>query len=148
MNRAVNWSEHRQAAGVVAQARLVHSVSHSRERDRLRMIVCDLCFALPYGPGRRCRFPKREGKAVSNPGSRLCCGNKHDYGCGIQGVGRRVFKVGGRSYDGKRARCLYKNCRGMASIGLRSERLAKEPIPTTEWEWVLPPFQQWRRKGG
>ena len=31
---------------------------------------------------------------------------------------------------------------------LRSERLAKEPIPTTEWEWVLPPFQQWRRKGG
>ena len=29
---------------------------------------------------------------------------------------------------------------------LRSERFAKEPIPTTEYEWVLPPFQQWRRK--
>ena len=29
---------------------------------------------------------------------------------------------------------------------LRSERLAKEPIGATEHEWVLPPFQQWRRK--
>jgi hypothetical protein len=26
---------------------------------------------------------------------------------------------------------------------LRSERLSKQP-PTTEYEWVLPPFQQWR----
>jgi len=26
---------------------------------------------------------------------------------------------------------------------LRSERLSKQP-PTTEHEWVLPPFQQWR----
>ena len=30
---------------------------------------------------------------------------------------------------------------------LRSERLSKEPLPTTEYEWVLPPFQQWHRKG-
>ena len=37
---------------------------------------------------------------------------------------------------------------------LRSERLAallehpyKEPIPTTEYEWVLPPFREWRHKG-
>ena len=37
---------------------------------------------------------------------------------------------------------------------LRAERLAallklpsKEPIPTTDYEWVLPPFQEWRRKG-
>jgi hypothetical protein len=29
---------------------------------------------------------------------------------------------------------------------LRSERLSKQP-PATEYEWVLPPFQQWRRKG-
>jgi hypothetical protein len=29
---------------------------------------------------------------------------------------------------------------------LRSERLSKQP-PTTEYEWVLPPFQQWRQKG-
>ena len=29
---------------------------------------------------------------------------------------------------------------------LRSERLSKQPL-TTEYEWVLPPFQQWRRKG-
>ena len=36
---------------------------------------------------------------------------------------------------------------------LRAERLAallerpsKEPIPTTDYEWVLPPFQEWRRK--
>jgi hypothetical protein len=28
---------------------------------------------------------------------------------------------------------------------LRSERLRKEPIPTTEYEWVLPPFREWRR---
>jgi hypothetical protein len=28
---------------------------------------------------------------------------------------------------------------------LRSERLSKEPIPTTGYEWVLPPFQHWRR---
>lgn len=27
---------------------------------------------------------------------------------------------------------------------LRSERRSKEP-PTTEYEWVLPPFQDWRR---
>jgi hypothetical protein len=27
------------------------------------------------------------------------------------------------------------------------ERLSKEPIPTTDYEWVLPPFQEWRRKG-
>ena len=37
---------------------------------------------------------------------------------------------------------------------LRAERLAallerpsKEPIPTTDYEWVLPPFQEWRRIG-
>ena len=30
---------------------------------------------------------------------------------------------------------------------LRSERLAKKPIAAAEPEWVLPPFQQWRRKG-
>jgi hypothetical protein len=30
---------------------------------------------------------------------------------------------------------------------LRSERFSKEPIPTTEYERVLPPSQQWRRKG-
>ena len=29
---------------------------------------------------------------------------------------------------------------------LRSERLSQQP-PTTEYEWVLPPFQEWRRKG-
>jgi hypothetical protein len=29
---------------------------------------------------------------------------------------------------------------------LRSERLSKQPS-TTEYEWVLPPFQQWRHKG-
>ena len=38
---------------------------------------------------------------------------------------------------------------------LRVERLAallarpsKEPIPTTDYEWVLPPFGEWRRNGG
>jgi hypothetical protein len=37
---------------------------------------------------------------------------------------------------------------------LRAERLAallerpsKEPLPTTDYEWVLPPFGEWRRKG-
>jgi hypothetical protein len=30
---------------------------------------------------------------------------------------------------------------------LRSERLSKEPDPTTECVWQLPPFQKWRRKG-
>ena len=25
------------------------------------------------------------------------------------------------------------------------ERHSKEPIPTTDDEWVLPPFQEWRR---
>jgi hypothetical protein len=37
---------------------------------------------------------------------------------------------------------------------LRVERLAallerhfKEPIPTTDYEWVLPPFGEWRRTG-
>jgi hypothetical protein len=37
---------------------------------------------------------------------------------------------------------------------LRAERLAallerssKEPIPATDYEWVLPPFQEWRRSG-
>src|SRR5437764_2634067 len=37
---------------------------------------------------------------------------------------------------------------------LRAERLAallerpsNEPIPTADYEWVLPPFQEWRRKG-
>jgi hypothetical protein len=37
---------------------------------------------------------------------------------------------------------------------LRAERLAallecpsKEPNPTTYYEWVLPPFQEWRRIG-
>jgi hypothetical protein len=29
---------------------------------------------------------------------------------------------------------------------LRSERLSKDPTPTSEYEWVLPPFQEWRRK--
>lgn len=29
---------------------------------------------------------------------------------------------------------------------LRSERLS-EQSPTTEYAWVLPPFQQWRRNG-
>ena len=29
---------------------------------------------------------------------------------------------------------------------LRTERLSKQP-PTTEYEWALPPFQQWRRNG-
>jgi hypothetical protein len=29
---------------------------------------------------------------------------------------------------------------------LRSERLSRQP-PVTEYEWVLPSFQQWRRKG-
>jgi hypothetical protein len=29
---------------------------------------------------------------------------------------------------------------------LRSERLSRQP-PATEYEWVLPSFQQWRRKG-
>jgi hypothetical protein len=29
----------------------------------------------------------------------------------------------------------------------RSERFAKELIAAAEHEWVLPPFQQWRRKG-
>jgi hypothetical protein len=35
---------------------------------------------------------------------------------------------------------------------LRAERLAallggpsKEPVPTTDYEWVLPPFREWRR---
>ena len=28
---------------------------------------------------------------------------------------------------------------------LRSERLSKEPVPKTEYDWILPPFQQWRR---
>jgi len=28
---------------------------------------------------------------------------------------------------------------------LRSERLSKQP-PATKYEWVLPPFQQWRRR--
>ena len=30
---------------------------------------------------------------------------------------------------------------------LRSERLCKEPIPTSEYVWLLPPFEDWRRKG-
>jgi hypothetical protein len=37
---------------------------------------------------------------------------------------------------------------------LRAERLAallerppKEPVPATDHEWVLPPFQEWRRVG-
>jgi hypothetical protein len=25
------------------------------------------------------------------------------------------------------------------------ERPSKEPIPTTDYEWALPPFQEWRR---
>ena len=25
------------------------------------------------------------------------------------------------------------------------ERPSKEPIPTTDYDWVLPPFQEWRR---
>ena len=29
---------------------------------------------------------------------------------------------------------------------LRSEPLSKEPIPTADREWVLPPFQEWPRK--
>jgi hypothetical protein len=28
------------------------------------------------------------------------------------------------------------------------ERIAKEPIPTAEYVWELPPFQDWPRKGG
>ena len=27
------------------------------------------------------------------------------------------------------------------------ERPSKEPIPTTDYEGVLPPFQEWRRSG-
>jgi hypothetical protein len=27
------------------------------------------------------------------------------------------------------------------------ERPSKEPISTTDYEWVLPPFQEWRRNG-
>jgi hypothetical protein len=30
---------------------------------------------------------------------------------------------------------------------LRSERLSKEPDPTNEYVWQLPPFQKWQRKG-
>jgi hypothetical protein len=37
---------------------------------------------------------------------------------------------------------------------LRAERLAallerasNEPVPATDYEWVLPPFQEWRRIG-
>jgi hypothetical protein len=30
---------------------------------------------------------------------------------------------------------------------LRSERRSKESMPATEHDWVLPPFQEWRRKG-
>jgi hypothetical protein len=37
---------------------------------------------------------------------------------------------------------------------LRAERLAallerpsKEPMPTTDYEWTLPPFGEWQRKG-
>jgi hypothetical protein len=30
---------------------------------------------------------------------------------------------------------------------LRSERLSKQPPAITEYEWVLPPFQEWRRTG-
>ena len=29
---------------------------------------------------------------------------------------------------------------------LRSGPLSKEPIPTADREWVLPPFQEWPRK--
>ena len=29
---------------------------------------------------------------------------------------------------------------------LRSERLSKGPIPAADRDWVLPPFQEWRRK--
>ena len=29
---------------------------------------------------------------------------------------------------------------------LRSEPLSKEPIPTADPVWVLPPFQEWPRK--
>jgi hypothetical protein len=28
---------------------------------------------------------------------------------------------------------------------LRSERLCKEPAPTADRDWVLPPFQEWRK---
>jgi hypothetical protein len=28
---------------------------------------------------------------------------------------------------------------------LRRERRAKEPISESEYDWVLPPFQEWRR---
>jgi hypothetical protein len=27
------------------------------------------------------------------------------------------------------------------------ERPSKEPIPTSDYEWMLPPFGEWRRKG-
>jgi len=30
---------------------------------------------------------------------------------------------------------------------LRSERLSTEPASTTEHEWVLPPFREWRSTG-
>jgi hypothetical protein len=32
-------------------------------------------------------------------------------------------------------------------IAALQERPSKAPIPTTDYEWVLPPFQEWRRKG-
>jgi|SRR5690242_238808 hypothetical protein len=43
---------------------------------------------------------------------------------------------------------------GWLESALRAERLAallecpsKEPAPSTDYEWVLPPFKEWRRIG-
>jgi hypothetical protein len=33
-------------------------------------------------------------------GSARRCGNKNDYGCGIPGVGRRIFRMGAKRYKG------------------------------------------------
>jgi hypothetical protein len=76
----------------------------------------DLCFVVKYCASAICKFcfSTVTKTPLETDRARVMllrqCENKNDYDCGIQSLGRRIFKVGRRSYDGKRARRVYQNC--------------------------------------
>jgi len=74
---------------------------------------------------------------------------KNDSGGRIPSVGRRIFRMRAKPRE-----AYIKFAETWLESALRAERLAallerssKEPTPTTNYEWVLPPFGEWRYKG-
>ena len=108
---------------------------------------------LPRRSSPRCLFTNCLSESVG-AGCRLCCGHNMITAAEYRAWAEESLEWAYNAANESSRQACMRWAEIWLESALRVERLAalldhpsKEPMPATDYEWALPPFGEWRRKG-